>query len=626
MSQFNLDLSYYFKGMENKSPSIQSVLRAANNVGMTFSKEFAGDVFNALYQKNPHIGADDNSQYSQAIRAALQSPRFQHLRMQTIGSIHWSSVAASLITKTLADELEWNEKEKPPETPKPPKNEEGEEKEPKKEPGDNPQPNKDGDIDDPEGEESEEEGEDSGESEEDSEDGNEEGNEGESGSNEGEGGFPGQPTNKEGDNGKDKEQSDSNNNSEESDESDDESGNGGQEHSEDNDSGNESDESSEEGENGESDSNNDSDNGDGEDSDNQDDSDSEEPGDSPNEPTKPADQSVKDAIDKASKEMSEMLGGIRAGSSDSMFSSAETSGLAEMYTALGKNPELMKIIQFIGRMNVNQQFLKGLSYAENVTPVSINHGNDVPNVLPRDLVNLTGDKNQFAIFAQKYTDRTLLQRKFDAPTHAGKGPMILCIDESGSMGYAKRFWAESLAVAMYFQCMKDRRQFAVIKFSTTAKLLPLPKSTHKMDPEFMEQLTMHQYTGGGTHFDPPWNEAIKIVKSDKTWQRADIVFLTDGQGYSNRAQWELDKKQTKCRLISFFIDGSGYMQKYVADYFRDIIEVSDAFVYLDDLSEKGEKAAFNVLRNKDAKGFIEVMGKKNHPTTANIGRGRRRGR
>jgi uncharacterized protein with von Willebrand factor type A (vWA) domain len=141
-----------------------------------------------------------------------------------------------------------------------------------------------------------------------------------------------------------------------------------------------------------------------------------------------------------------------------------------------------------------------------------------------------------------------------------------------------------------------------------------------MDMEFMEQLTQHQYTGGGTNFDPPWRKAIEIVRSDKTWQRADIVFLTDGQGYNNRAQWELDKKETHCRLISFFIDGSGYMRGNVADYFRDIIELSDAFVYLDDLSEKGEKAAFNVIRNKDAKGFIEVMSQKNAPVSKRRGR------
>src|SRR5215471_16635068 len=115
MSQFNLDLSYNFKGIRARSQSIRTALEHSRQNNMEFADDFAGDVFNALYQHNPTLGAENNSKYSQAIRAALSSPQFQHLRMQTRDSVHWSATAAALITSTLAQQLNFNNEEQPPE-------------------------------------------------------------------------------------------------------------------------------------------------------------------------------------------------------------------------------------------------------------------------------------------------------------------------------------------------------------------------------------------------------------------------------------------------------------------------------------------------------------------------------
>ena len=77
MSQFNLDLSYNFKGIRARSQSIRDSLDHSRQNNMEFADDLAGDVFNALYQHNPTLGAESNSKYSQTIRAALASPQFQ---------------------------------------------------------------------------------------------------------------------------------------------------------------------------------------------------------------------------------------------------------------------------------------------------------------------------------------------------------------------------------------------------------------------------------------------------------------------------------------------------------------------------------------------------------------------
>src|SRR5215471_11171388 len=142
MSQFNLDLSYNFKGIRARSQSIRTALEHSRQNNMEFADDFAGDVFNALYQHNPTLGAENNSKYSQAIRAALSSPQFQHLRMQTRDSVHWSATAAALITSTLARELNFNNEEEPPEPPQgclPQPNDEDNEEEGDKEESQEPQ-------------------------------------------------------------------------------------------------------------------------------------------------------------------------------------------------------------------------------------------------------------------------------------------------------------------------------------------------------------------------------------------------------------------------------------------------------------------------------------------------------
>jgi hypothetical protein len=557
---------------------------------MEFADDLAGDVFNALYQHNPTLGAESNSKYSQTIRAALASPQFQHLRMQTRDSVHWSATAAALITSTLAKELNFRNEEEPPivcgfpgePSENEPQSGGNEEEQSEPQSGEGQQSSKKFD----------ENAEDSDDS---AEDDSENGNGGKE---------EGDPASNDGSEESDKDENDDN-------------GESGEEQSEETDTdGNDADNN--EDKSGEEDSDNDSDGS--EESDGENDKPNEQSDPTP-EPIGEPSKDITDALNKAAKEVEQLMGGIRAGTSESMLGSKGDSELAELYTALGNNAELSRLLQMIGRMQISQHFLNGVSYAQTETPVAITQGRDIRNVLPQDMGLLLGNTEEFNVFAAKYNNSELLQRQLKAETKSGKGPMIVCLDESGSMDGEKSTWANSITIAMYLQCLKDRRQFALVKFASNSKIWPIPNSLTRMDIDFLKSISNHGYLGGGTNFQSAWNDATKFIRSNPSWKQADIVFVTDGMGNYNADQFRKDKDQLKVRLISFFIDPDDYISRYAqygnsySNVITDFVDLNEAFTHIVDLSERGERQAFELIRKKNVNGKFSVQNGKLVETT-----------
>jgi uncharacterized protein with von Willebrand factor type A (vWA) domain len=76
--------------------------------------------------------------------------------------------------------------------------------------------------------------------------------------------------------------------------------------------------------------------------------------------------------------------------------------------------------------------------------------------------------------------------------------------------------------------MKKRRPYALIRFSASTRkpFFAHPKKKIKLDQMLSE---LERSTGGGTNFEKPLQKAVEIIKSNKTYKKADIVFITDGE-------------------------------------------------------------------------------------------------
>lgn len=106
----------------------------------------------------------------------------------------------------------------------------------------------------------------------------------------------------------------------------------------------------------------------------------------------------------------------------------------------------------------------------------------------------------------------------------GRGPVVFCIDESGSMSGQQLHIAKALAVASIRTAKEHNRASWAVSFCTEAR-------TH--DTRTLKGMTdfMTPRPRGGTSFVAPLKEAARVIDKEFQAKQADILFLTDGCSY-----------------------------------------------------------------------------------------------
>lgn len=162
---------------------------------------------------------------------------------------------------------------------------------------------------------------------------------------------------------------------------------------------------------------------------------------------------------------------------------------------------------------------------------------------------------------------------------AGRGPVVLCVDESGSMRGQELLIAKALAVATIRTAKEHNRHAWAVSFDTRTE-------TH--DTNTLEGLAafMRSNRGGGTHFENAIKASMKVIDTDRRAKMADILLLTDGcarissEFAQTFAAW---KRRSGARLFTVVV-GNGDMQS--------LSTVADHVIAVDRLSGKAPQEAF----------------------------------
>ena len=155
---------------------------------------------------------------------------------------------------------------------------------------------------------------------------------------------------------------------------------------------------------------------------------------------------------------------------------------------------------------------------------SIKTGNDLEHVLPQELAALRHPTLKLD-FYRKFTERALLQYDLKAKEKQGRGPIIACIDISGSMGGHPLDWAIAVALGLVDTAARQKRRAKVIFFDTKVQkeveFAPGERDIHKI-MDIAE-------TGacGGTAYEPALSAAKKMIET-VSYKNADIAMVTDG--------------------------------------------------------------------------------------------------
>lgn len=157
------------------------------------------------------------------------------------------------------------------------------------------------------------------------------------------------------------------------------------------------------------------------------------------------------------------------------------------------------------------------------------------------------------------------------------GPIIACIDNSGSMSGEGEIWAKAVALGLLEIATYQKRPMYVIQFSAqyrteNLKVHVFPKGK---DYDITEVLAMAEYfEGGGTMFETPLQKAREIINDNGEFKKADIIFITDGEAPVGDAflkdflAWKYEKK---VQLFSILID-TGWGSMGTLKEFSDRIE------------------------------------------------------
>ena len=173
-------------------------------------------------------------------------------------------------------------------------------------------------------------------------------------------------------------------------------------------------------------------------------------------------------------------------------------------------------------------------------------GDDLSQILPNDLALLVDDDTE-DLFWSKYIDAGLMQFEREAPEPKGKGPIVFCVDSSGSMEGSEELWSKAVLLGLADVARREGRALAVCHFGGRVM-----RSTESVDPKSAEALLREvDYFASdyGTEFEPPLRWAADLIETRSEMSAADVVFLTDGKAQPPGPWFAEAKEQLGFRCI-----------------------------------------------------------------------------
>jgi uncharacterized protein with von Willebrand factor type A (vWA) domain len=154
-------------------------------------------------------------------------------------------------------------------------------------------------------------------------------------------------------------------------------------------------------------------------------------------------------------------------------------------------------------------------------------GGDVGRMLPAELALLNHPALRRDLY-RRLAERQVMQYRMTGRCKQALGPLVVCYDESGSMAGVKELWAKAVVLALLFVARRQGRPFAAIAFGSAkeirVKTIEQPRRATMADVLEVAE----PFFDGGTDFQRPLTEARRIVEAGKGFERADVVFVTDG--------------------------------------------------------------------------------------------------
>ena len=232
-----------------------------------------------------------------------------------------------------------------------------------------------------------------------------------------------------------------------------------------------------------------------------------------------------------------------------------------LYVHLAHHDRLQQIAQLAGRLHRLAQSHKrsrGQSHVGAMTGVTM--GGDLARILPSELAGLRGSRLARLQVLAKIQGRKALQYDVQAPVPEARGPILVCLDESSSMGGQRNLWAKAVALALLTICREERRAWGLIGFDAVVQRTLVVEPGDRTPVDTLMQVLLG-FSGGGTDFDAPLEKALDVLRSSPVLHKADLIFVTDGASEVSAGVAQQVNAVREAEGLSVYVVGVGTAAK-----------------------------------------------------------------
>jgi len=269
---------------------------------------------------------------------------------------------------------------------------------------------------------------------------------------------------------------------------------------------------------------------------------------------------------------------------DEKFSYAELKACNEDFSALAKmlqnNQQIKELAHKMGRDYISEEKKKQVKIPEaSKSEVYGTHrSDDVMRMLPSELLNLD-DETLETLFYARLLEKNLLCYELQGVTfNSGEeieetkkrtGPVVACLDTSGSMNGAPMLKAKALLLAIANILKQEDRSLHVLLFGASGEIREFSMDRQNNAAGLLAFL--QQGFGGGTDFESPLKRAFEVIALQRDYKKADVLMISDGDCHLSPEFTQIvtsQKHKLNCMVYSVLCNGAR-----VEDTFSDEVVV-----------------------------------------------------
>jgi Mg-chelatase subunit ChlD len=231
------------------------------------------------------------------------------------------------------------------------------------------------------------------------------------------------------------------------------------------------------------------------------------------------------------RDTAEGLSGVFFGRGVGVHQASDGAAYRELATRLKGDTRLRRIALLAGRFRRIAATTRRQRVRHGADEVSdIEHGGDIARLLAVELSKLSHPHLRLSLL-RDISEKQAMQYRLSGSEKLGKGPLVVCIDKSGSMEGDNDIFATATALAILKIAQAERRSFALLCFDSGILFEAVVRPGETLPAE-----ALFVRPSGGTEIGGVVARGLQLIAENPgQLRKADLVLVTDGASATNAA-------------------------------------------------------------------------------------------